>query len=56
MKLWNTMGEQILALTHSLLVLLGLVDCRGELTWNATFLCCEAPLCAEMTRHSHEDH
>jgi hypothetical protein len=56
MKLWITVGEGCLALIRSLLVSIGLLDSGGDLAWNATFLCCEAPLCAEFSRQSHIDH
>lgn len=56
MKLWIILGEQCLAQTRSLLALLGLIDRNGELTWNATFLCCEAPQCVEPSCHSPENH
>ena len=56
MKLWITVGNQFLAQTRNLLIVLGLLEVSGEHTWYATFLCCEAPLCAEAARHSHEDH
>ena len=56
MKLWITAGNQFLAQTRSLLIVLGLLEVSGEHTWYAPFLCCEAPLCAEAARHSHEDH
>jgi len=56
MKLWIILGEQCLAQTRSLLVLLGLLDNSGELAWNATFLCCEAPQCVEPSCHSPENH
>jgi hypothetical protein len=56
MKLWIMIGEQCLTLTRSLLVSIGLLDSDGELAYNATFLCCEAPLCAELSRKAYPDH
>lgn len=47
MKLGTTFGEQIFAQIRSLFTVLGLLDDQGELAWNATFLCIEAPQCVE---------
>ena len=55
MNLWINAGNQFLAHTRSLLTFLGLLEGSGEHTWYATFLCCEAPLCAEVSRYQ-EDH
>jgi len=55
MKLSITIGQQCLARTRSLLILLGLLDNSGNLAWNATFLCCEAPQCVEPSCYSQEN-
>jgi len=56
MKLWIILGEQCLAQARSLLALLGLIDRNGELAWNATFLCCEAPQCIEPSCNTQVNH
>lgn len=43
MNFGTTVREQIFAQIRSLFTALGLLDSKGDLAWNATFLCMEAP-------------
>ena len=42
MQIWITVEQQLLTLSRSLFVCLGLLDGKGELACNATFLCGES--------------
>lgn len=47
MNLGTTVGTQVFAQIRSLFTVLGFLDTRGELAWNATFLCMETSHCVE---------
>ena len=47
-------GTRFLAQTRRLLGLFGRVEDDRTHFWDTTYLCCEAPLCAELLRRSHD--